>query len=56
MNRKYLRATEGNIYTDGEIYGKEILLAEGVDASAFYEITVAEYEKIQNEANADEGV
>lgn len=50
MDRKYLRATEGNIYTDGTTYGREILLADGVDASAFYEISNAEYERIQEEA------
>lgn len=49
MDRKYLRATEGNIYTDGNIYGKEILLAEGINADAFYEISIEEYQKNNEE-------
>lgn len=52
MSRKCLRATEGNIYTNGEIYGTLIYLAEGMDASAFYEISIEEYQKLQ-EASAD---
>lgn len=39
-----LIATEGHILTNGEIYGRKIYLAEGMDASTFYEITIAEYE------------
>jgi hypothetical protein len=46
MERKILTAHEGMILTNGEIYGTQIFLAEGVDASAFYEITREEYEKI----------
>ena len=46
MERKVLHAHEGMILTNGEIYGTQIYLAEGVDASAFYEITREEYEKI----------
>ena len=44
--RRVLKANEGMILTDGEGYGVEVYLAEGVDASAFYEITREEYEKI----------
>ena len=32
--------------TNGEIYGKEIYLAEGVSAEDFYEISDAEYEAV----------
>ena len=46
MRRKVLQANEGMIYTNGEIYGVTIYLADGVDASAFYEITREEYEEI----------
>lgn len=41
---KVLEASEGKVLTDGEIYGKIIYLAEGLDESTFYEITDAEYE------------
>ena len=44
MERKTLNANEGMILTNGEVYGTQIFLAEGVDASAFYEITREEYE------------
>lgn len=45
--RKVLYADEGKVLTDGEIYGKIIYLAEGLDESSFYEITDAEYEAMQ---------
>lgn len=49
MERKVLRANEGMIYTNGEIYGAVIYLANGMDDSAFYEITREEYETIMKE-------
>ena len=52
MDRKCLRATEGHIYTNGEVYGTLIYLADNVDASTFYEISLEEYQKLQ-EASAD---
>ncbi len=42
-------ASEGKILTNGEIYGSTIYLAEGVDASTFYEIPVEEYNKMLEE-------
>ena len=42
-----LTADEGKILTNGEVYGSTIYLAEGADASAYYEITTEEYEAIQ---------
>ena len=45
IKRQVLCAEEGMILTDGVIYGTVIYLAEGADASAFREITEAEYEK-----------
>lgn len=47
--RKILYADDGKILTNGEIYGKQIFLAEGVDASDFYEIGVEEYEALMAE-------
>ena len=42
MNRVILKASEGMILIDGEIYGREIGLAEGEDGSQFYEIPESE--------------
>ena len=38
-------ANEGMIFTNGEIYGSVIYLADGLSADGFYEITREEYEK-----------
>lgn len=43
MERIILIAKDGMVLTNGEIYGKEIYLADGVSADSFYEITEAEY-------------
>lgn len=47
--RIMLIAAEGKILTNGEVYGSTIYLAEGADASAYYEISTEEYEAIQAE-------
>jgi hypothetical protein len=47
--RKILYADEGKILTNGEIYGKQIFLAEGVSEADFYEITEGEYARLINE-------
>lgn len=49
ITRTKIIASEGMMLTDGETYGSEIFLAEGVRAEDFHEITVAEYEKILEE-------
>lgn len=41
-----LTADEGMYLTNGETYGKTVVLPESADQSAWYEITEAEYEKI----------
>lgn len=52
--RKTITATNGHILTDGTTYGKMIFLAEGVDESAFYEITEEEYAAIAAEDEPSE--
>ena len=51
--RRILNANDGMILTNGEVYGTQIFLAEGVDASAFYEITREEYEARMASENED---
>ena len=43
---KVIHADDGKILTNGEIYGRTIFLAEGVDEKDFCEITEEEYEEI----------
>lgn len=49
IKRQVLCADEGKVLTDGAIYGKVIYLAEGADASAFWEIPEEEYEAMMAE-------
>jgi hypothetical protein len=49
--REKITASEGMIYTNGEVYGKTIYLAEGVSEYTFWEITEQEYEKIVEAQN-----
>ena len=46
--RKIIYADNGKLLTNGEIYGKVIYLAEGVNEADFYEITEEEYENIKD--------
>ena len=51
--REYIEAREGFMLTNGEIYGKRIYLADGMDKAIFREITEAEYETVlKNEREA----
>jgi hypothetical protein len=53
MERQILIANDGMVLTNGEIYGKEIYLADGMSADAFYEITQAEYEALMQKEETD---
>jgi hypothetical protein len=53
-NRIPITASEGMILTNGEIYGTTIYLAEGVDASTFYQIPIEEYNRILEEQRQKE--
>ena len=44
MERQILFANDGMVLTNGETFGKEIYLADGVSADSYHEITEAEYE------------
>jgi hypothetical protein len=53
---KIIYAEKGKILTNGEIYGRQIHLAEGVSEADFYEITEAEYEEILRKQAEKDGV
>lgn len=52
-DRKTITATDGNILTNGVIYGTKIYLADDIDETKFREITLEEYNKI-SEVTEDE--
>lgn len=47
--RTSIKAKEGYILTNGEIYGTEIFLAEGMSAEDFHEIPKEKYERMMEE-------
>ncbi len=53
MERQILIANDGMVLTNGEIYGKEIYLADGMSADMFHEITQAEYEELMAQKETD---
>lgn len=51
--RTSIKARDGYILTNGEIYGTEIFLAEGILADEFHEITIEEYERILSKQESE---
>lgn len=52
---KILKADKGKIYTNGEIYGIIIDLADDMDDKGFHQITEEEYNaKLQSEVPEDQ--
>ncbi len=50
-----LTASEGNILTDGEHYGRVVYLAQGDNGDGWYEITEEEYQtKVKEAERIDE--
>jgi hypothetical protein len=52
--RVRLIADDDMIYTNGDIYGTDITLAEGLTAEGFYQITMEEYEQMLSEQMGSE--
>ena len=55
MEQKHtvLTASDGHVLTNGSVYGKILYLAEGADASAFYEITDEEFAAMTESEEAE---
>jgi hypothetical protein len=53
MEREILIAPEGKYYTNGETYGKEIHLAEGLDGSDWYLMEELEVQLFEDAAGED---
>lgn len=49
ITRVKLIASDGNMLTNGDVYGKEVFLASSDDAENWHEITDAEYAAILDE-------
>lgn len=47
IKQTILKADEGMYLTNGETYGKTVILPESASADDWYEITEAEYTEIQ---------
>lgn len=51
--RTVIYAEDGKVLTNGEIYGKQIFLADGVSEDDFYEISEEEYREILEKQNSE---
>lgn len=53
-DKNLLIAREGMIYTNGqEVFGYQIHIGEGVNKDGFYEITIEEYNLLQEKSGGD---
>jgi len=50
-----LKADEGKYLTNGETYGKTVVLPESANANDWYEITDIEYNRITESEELDNG-
>lgn len=48
--REVLKASDGMIYTNGEIYGVQLHLSEEMKKEEFFEIPIEEYKKTLEDA------
>ena len=48
-----IKADEGKILTDGEVFGRVIYLGANRTAGEFHEITESEYEEVQKQNEPD---
>ena len=53
MERIILTAKDGMVFTNGEVYGKTIFLAEGESAEGWREITEEEYQATLESEDAE---
>ena len=53
MDNRYLIATEGMMLTNGETYATKVRLGDWDSPDNWREITIEEYNAIQEEQNAD---
>ena len=49
MDRKIITASEGMIFTNGEIYGRRIALGDWDSEDNYHEIPIEEYERMIEE-------
>ena len=54
LEQRVLTADNGHYLTNGETFGKVVTMPVSADASAWYEVTEAEKERIEAEQNPEE--
>lgn len=54
MSRLKMKATEGMVLTNGEVFGRQIFLGTGDSPDNWHEIPEAEYEALMESSRPDE--